>query len=225
MNRIKYATLSAITTTAVVGAAAPATADPATPEIHYSAKVIDHSVVLTTDGGTLTADHTQFHILDAAGRPLAGIPLTYQRDGKNWPIAAEITGNTATFTPLTDPSAATPDPTAHDIAIDPQSAVFNTAVSNLSTQAGVGVALGLLIGTAIGAGIGCIAGGLLVGAAAAVPTIGVLAVPGFLGGCLVTAAAAGAIGGVIGTVALGVPVAIASTLLFIDALGRQAMAN
>ncbi|WP_280407176.1 hypothetical protein [Nocardia brasiliensis] len=59
------------------------------------------------------------------------------------------------------------------------------------------------------------------GPAAAVPTIGVLAVPGFLGGCLVTGAAAAPIGAIIGTIVLGVPAAVIGGLLFAGALGKQ----
>ncbi|WP_069163469.1 hypothetical protein [Nocardia altamirensis] len=222
MGRTTFVTVL-VTVAAMIGAAGMSHAEAATSEIHYTAGVVDKSVVLTTDAGSLTTDNGRFLVNDSTGRLLVSMPLTYQRDDKVWPITATIDGNTATLTPNTDPAAAKPaPPELRDIAIDPQSTDFNTAVMNFATVAGLGVALGTLIGTTIGAGIGCVAGGALVGAAAAVPTIGVLAVPGFLGGCLVTGAAAAPIGAVIGTIALGVPAAIIGGLLFAGALGKQA---
>ncbi|MFI7002566.1 hypothetical protein [Nocardia sp. NPDC050175] len=223
MGRTTFVTVAACTVAALVGSAGTSHADPAAPEMHYTASMVDKSVVLTTDAGTLTTGDGQFLVNDRTGRVLVSMPLSYQRDNKVWPITAKIDGNTATLTPSTDPTAAHPAPAElRDIAIDPQSTDFNAAVMNFATVAGLGVALGTLIGTAIGAGIGCAAGGALVGAAAAVPTIGVLAVPGFLGGCLVTGAAAAPIGAIIGTIALGVPAAVIGGLLFAGALGKQA---
>ncbi|MFD9664286.1 hypothetical protein ACFWAY_22110 [Rhodococcus sp. NPDC059968] len=192
------------------------------PGIHYQASIVDHSVVLTTDAGTLTTQDNQFQVLDAAGNLVAGVPLTYQRDNKEWPIAAQINGNTATLTPSTNPASATPlNDTAlplTNVALDVQSPEFSLALINFGTEVALGVTLGSLIGTAIGAGIGCIAGGALIGSAVAVPSIGTLAVPGFLGGCLVTGAAAGAIGAVAGTIIVGGPVAVASAFQFYDAI-------
>lgn len=223
MGRTTFVTLAVCTVAALVGAAGTSHADPAAPEMHYTASMVDKSVVLTTDAGTLTAADGHFLVNDPSGHLLVSMPLSYQQDNKVWPITAKIAGNTATLTPSTDPVAAHPAPAElRDIAIDPQSADFNTAMMNFATVAGLGVALGTLIGTAVGAGIGCVAGGALVGAAAAVPTIGVLAVPGFLGGCLVTGAAAAPIGAIIGSIALGVPAAVIGGLLFAGAMGKQA---
>ncbi|MFI9508000.1 hypothetical protein [Nocardia sp. NPDC052566] len=207
-------------------ASATATADPAPETIGYTLRLVDKSVTLTVDAGSLTAGDGQLQLKDRTGAPVTSLPLTYQRGGAIWPIAAAIDGSTVTLTPDTAPDHAKPAqgpaPDLREIAIDPQSTAFNTALMNFSTQAGLGVSLGALIGTAIGATVGCVAGGLAVGAAAAVPTIGTLAIPGFLGGCLVTAAALGAIGAVVGTVVVGIPVAATGALLFLDALGKQA---
>ncbi|MFI6047076.1 hypothetical protein ACIA8C_36030 [Nocardia sp. NPDC051321] len=223
MGRTTLVTLAACTVAALVGAAGTSHADPATPEMHYTASMVDRSVVLTIDAGTLTTGDGKFLVNDPSGRLLVSMPLSYQQGNAVWPITAKIVGNTATLIPSIDPAAAHPAPAElRDVAIDPQSADFNTAVMNFATVAGLGVALGTLIGTAVGAGIGCIAGGALAGAATAVPTIGVLAVPGFLGGCLVTGAAAAPIGAIIGTIALGVPAAVIGGLLFAGAMGKQA---
>ncbi|MBF6329963.1 hypothetical protein IU452_15685 [Nocardia transvalensis] len=198
----------------LLGPAAGADAQAPGPEMHYSAEISGNSVVLHTDTGSLSVVDGQLRILDPTGVVVGGIPLNYQRDGKRWPIAASVHDTTAQLTPSTDPGQATPAPPPP--GLDPESDTFNDALSHFSTQVGVGAALGGLIGTVIGAGVGCLAGGLVAGATAAVPTVGVLAIPGFLGGCLVTAAAAAAIGGVAGTIAVGVPVAIAAGILFFN---------
>ncbi|WP_036530443.1 hypothetical protein, partial [Nocardia sp. CNY236] len=78
------------------------------PGIHYRANIEDDSVILHTDAGSLTTKGTQFQVLDDEGRLVAAMPLTYLKDGMEWPIAAEIDGNTAAFTPSTDPTEARP---------------------------------------------------------------------------------------------------------------------
>lgn len=130
------------------------------PGLNYTASVVDRSVVLTTDLGSLTVLGSQFQVLDPAGNIVGGIPLTYQRDGKDWPIAAKVDGRTATLTPSTDPADARPtttEPVLKDIDAA-SDALLNGAITNAFMQLSLGVALGTLIGTAIGAGIGCVAG-------------------------------------------------------------------
>lgn len=193
------------------------------PGIHYSASLVDHSVVISTDAGSLAAKDDQFQIIDAAGKAVASLPLSYQRAGLSFPIAAEIHGNTATLTPNTDPAAATPVPAETPVLEDIDATAnpnFNQALSNLTNEVAVGVAVGSLIGTAIGAGIGCIAGGALVGAGATAATIGTLTIPGAIGGCLVTGAAMGAIGAVAGTIFVGGPVAAVALFQFANELAN-----
>ncbi|MBF6330731.1 hypothetical protein [Nocardia transvalensis] len=227
MKTLTFAVVSMCAVAAVAGSAGRATADPAPESIGYSLRLVDKSVVLSVDKGSLAATDGRLELRDPSGAPAATFPLTYRRDNAVFPIAAAIDASTVTLTPDTDAAHAVPAPgpavRAQDIAIDPQSPEFNTAVMNFSTQAGLGIALGTLLGTAVGAVVGCVAGGALVGAAAAVPTIGVLAVPGFLGGCLTTAVAAGAIGAVVGNVVIGVPVAVVAAWWFFDALRTQAV--
>ncbi|MEC3914682.1 hypothetical protein [Nocardia sp. CDC160] len=242
MRTLHTVTLAAFSAAALSLTAATANATPAQSDsvprpsgLHFTAKIVGHSVEVTTDGGTLTATDGRFAVRDANGEVLDGIPLTYQRDGKSWPIAAEIHGDTATLTPGTDPAQAVPvsapapavpatltDAALHDTAIDWQSPDFNTAVMNFSTMAGLGVTLGTLIGTVVGATIGCVAGGVALAAALGTVTIGTLTIPGFLGGCLVTGAALGAIGAVIGNIFIAGPLGGIGALQFLDAMNKQA---
>ncbi|MCU1646157.1 MAG: hypothetical protein JWN03_6432 [Nocardia sp.] len=191
------------------------------PGIHYKANIVDHSVVIATDAGSLAVKDNQIQVVDGTGAAVATLPMSYQRDGKSFPIAAQIDGNTATLTPSTDPAAAqpvapgTPLLTQVDATANPN---FNQALSNLSSTVSVGVAVGSLIGTVIGAGIGCIAGGAAVALGATAISIGTLTIPGFIGGCLVTGAAMAAIGLVAGTIFVGGPVVAVGLFQFFNDL-------
>lgn len=206
------------TTSSTAGFAAAQSDSPdAQPGIQYRASLVDRSVALTTDAGSLTATHDQFRILDSSGRLAAILPLSYQRDDKVWPIAARIDGNTAILTPSTDPATAVPVPAGTptlnsiDATANPN---YNQALANLSSAATVGAAVGTLIGTAIGAAVGCVAGGALLGAGAGIPTLGTLAIPGAIGGCLVTAAAAAPLGAAVGLIAIGGPITVVALIQF-----------
>ncbi|MET9492109.1 MULTISPECIES: hypothetical protein [unclassified Nocardia] len=210
----KFAATSALVIAALGVSAGTSYADvapapAAATAIHYDTKIEGSSVVLKTDIGSLTTDDGQLQVRDPQGGVVTAVPLNFVKNGQLFPVAAQIDGNTATLTPNTDPAAALPlDPAAPlikpvDATANPN---FNQALSNLSSTVSVGVAIGSLIGTVIGAGIGCLAGGLILGAGATVATIGTLTVPGAIGGCLVTGAAAAAIGLVAGTIFIGGPV-------------------
>ncbi|MEU1204192.1 hypothetical protein [Nocardia sp. NPDC005825] len=231
-----------ITTTAALAAAALATtsmtanvavAQPesptSTPGIQYRANLVDHSVVVTTTAGSLAARDGRFEVLDRSGAAVAVLPLSYQREGLVWPIAARIDGNTATLTPGTDPAAAVPVPagtptlTSIDATANPN---YNQALANFSSAATIGAAVGTLIGTAIGAAVGCVAGGALLGAGAGIPTLGTLAIPGAIGGCLVTAAATAPLGAAVGLIAVGGPItAVALFQFFADLATPPAAVN
>lgn len=219
--------LAASASTAAIGAASTLTAhaDPEAPGIRYTARAVGDAVVLTTDSGSLDTAGDQLEIRDDAGVLRASLPLGYYQDNRRWPIAARLDGTTATLTPSVDPAAATPAPgftdQLHDVALDPESPEFTDALKNFTAIVGVGTAVGTLIGTIVGAGVGCVAGGALVGGAATIPTIGVLTIPGFLGGCLVTAIPVAALGGLIGTITFGVTALTIGGFLLGDALSKQ----
>ncbi|WP_280448725.1 hypothetical protein [Nocardia brasiliensis] len=173
MGRTTFAAVGFCVIAALTGSAATTHAQAEPAEMHYTASAVGDSVVLSTDVGALRAVDGRFEVRDPADGLVVSMPLSYQNDNKVWPITARIDGRTATLTPGTDPATARPAPAElQDIAIDPQSTDFNTAVMNFATVAGLGVALGTLIGTTIGAALGCVAGGALVGAAAAGAPLG-----------------------------------------------------
>lgn len=184
------------------------------PGIHYTANVVDNSVVLKTDAGSLTTQGTQFQILDNQGNLVAGVPLTYRKDGLEWPIAARIDGNTATLTPSTDPATAHPATMLKEVDAKTIGGVdFNTALGTAATQFGLATAIGTLIGTVVGAVLGCVAFAV-VGSAFIAP----LFFGGPLGLCLGGAAAGITLGAAAGMVLIGVPVGIAAAIQFYNSV-------
>ncbi|MGW4243016.1 hypothetical protein [Nocardia sp. NPDC004722] len=193
---------------------APAAATQAAPGINWTANVVDKSVVVKTDVGSLAARDGQFQMLDGAGNVAAAFPLAYAFKGQQFPIAAKIDGNTATLTPSTDP--ATAKPVAMLENIDAQ-ADFDSALGAAGTQFGLATGLGTLVGTLIGGVGGCVLGAI-VPAALMTPIF----VPGWVGGCLAGGAAGAALGAAAGTVLLGVPVGIASAIQFFQRINTPA---
>ncbi|MET8650831.1 MULTISPECIES: hypothetical protein [Nocardia] len=227
MKLKKFAATSALVIAAVgvtsataYAAPAPAPAPGSTiqtdvlPGIHYTANIVDNSVVLKTDAGSLTTQGSQFQVLDGQGNLVAGMPLTYLKDGMEWPIAAQVDGNTATFTPSTDVADARPATMLQPVAAqDIGGADFNTSLSVAATQFGLATGIGTLVGSLVGGVLGCVAGAVI-GAPLVVPTF----FAGPLGLCVAGAGVGIALGAAAGMIVLGVPVGIASAIQFYNAV-------
>ncbi|GAB3205911.1 hypothetical protein [Nocardia tengchongensis] len=87
---------------------------------------------------------------------------------------------------------------------------INDAYSAVGTQFGLAVGVGGLIGSMTGLVIGCPAGGIGAGTAGTFSAALAGTATGFAGGCLTGAAILGAMGGTIGSLAIGVPVGVVS---------------
>ncbi|MGO4617465.1 hypothetical protein AB4305_24180 [Nocardia sp. 2YAB30] len=213
----KGAAVAAMVISALSISAGTAAADPVqdTPDVHFQANVVDRSVVLTMDAGALTVSDNHLQFLDRHGASVATLPLTYVRGGNAMPIAAQLDGDTVTLTPSNDPADASPLSGSTAQEIDALSHPnFNAALGNFSMSMMAAATVGSLLGSAIGGGIGCVAGGVVGGATGGVVSIGLLAIPAAIGGCLVTGAALAAIGAVAGTVIVGIPALIAAGAQF-----------
>ncbi|MFE3255212.1 hypothetical protein [Nocardia sp. NPDC059229] len=209
-------------TTGTAAADAPATQErpgstistDVVPGIHYTANVVDHSVVLRTDAGRINVRGSQFEVLDADGKLAFGMPLTYQLDKKDWPIAAQVDadGKTITLTPSADPAQATP---AAEVALKPifSEDDLNDALGVAGTQIGLATAIGGMLGAAIGLAGGCIAGAV-VGTTLMPPAFLV----GAPGGCIAGAGVGAGLGTAIGTLAIGAPVTVVSLIQMYNTL-------
>jgi hypothetical protein len=213
----KGAAVAAMAISALCISAGTATADPTqeTPDVHFQANVVDRSVVLTMDAGALAVGDGHLQFIDRSGTSVATLPLTYVHGGSAMPIAAQLDGDTVTLTPSIDPADARPISAATAQEIDALSHPnYNAALGNFSMSMMAAATVGSLLGSAIGGGIGCVAGGIVGGATGGVVSIGLLAVPAAIGGCLITGAALAGMGAVAGTVIVGVPALIAAGIQF-----------
>ncbi len=196
-------TVATVALTAGFVSATQAQAAPAPADIGYQAEVVGDHVVLTTDIGSLRTSGNQFEIVDAAGKVAASIPLLYNLEDQQFPILADITGRTATLTPVQDPAVATKIVVSNavlDQATAPETRQERDmqALQTLGSQVGTAVTIGSLIGAIIGAGIGCV----------------VLIATGCLPG-LVTGAG---IGGLIGTIVVGGPALIVAAIQYFNTI-------
>ncbi|MFE3793824.1 hypothetical protein [Nocardia tengchongensis] len=196
------------------------------------ARIVDRSVVLRTDLGTFRTTTDQLQILDPQGVVVGAIPLTITKQDTTYPIDARIDGDSATLTP--SPDRARPvsteerriaaelhaaaetqaeGPVAQQIA-DPDSFEdrMNTVFQNVNNELTVALAVGTLLGAVIGAPLGCVLLGAGQGLAVGALTLGTLAIPGAVTGCLEGAVAGAGIGVVVFNLLVGVPAVLASAV-------------
>ncbi|WP_227985020.1 hypothetical protein [Nocardia spumae] len=217
----KFVATAAMLVAAVGVAAGTASADPAAPaapeSVHYKANVVDdNKAVVKTDGGSMDVEDGVFKIKAANGTVLAGTPLNFRVDDFEFPIAADISGNTATLTPQYDMAHAVYKPVAlpfEDSApwktpYDREVAAFTRMKDTIAT----GATIGTLVGGLGGAAAGCVAGAALgIVATGALATLFGL---GPLGGCVAGAAAVGFLGVIAGQLFVTAPVAIGAVIQY-----------
>ncbi len=207
----KLAAVSALVIAGMVSTAATSTAVPTqTPDetIGYTARAVDGAAVITTDAGSLDIADGQFRVLSNTGKVVADVPLSYHLDDKVFPIAASISGNTATLTPVLP---------RHEVAaFKSQEDRDKAAFDNMRNQIGFGVTIGAIVGTVVGAAVGCVVGGVV-----AAPTAIFTAVFGPLAGCVVAGAAMAPVGALGGTLLIAGPVAAVSAIQYFTVVNER----
>lgn len=196
----KFAVSALLAATFGAAAAAPAgAADPAAP-VGFTATATDGTAIVSTDAGSLSVKGDMLEIADATGKVVLGTPLTLRVDDFVFPIAATVSGNTATLTPQVDLQHAAYKPVA--LPFENQ-APWKTeyereqaAWARLTSTITMGVAVGALVGGLTGAAAGCVIGGVVGATAAAATIVGMF-------GPFLPAAAVGCLGGIIAVGALG----------------------
>ncbi|MET9492110.1 hypothetical protein [Nocardia sp. NPDC006630] len=187
------------------------TIDQLVPSIHWNAEIQGDSVVLTTDAGSLTTVDDQFRMLDNKGGLVTAFPLSFIKDGLQYPIKAAIDGLRATLTPNLDPAAARAvDLPVHEVV---QQKAFDDAVGAAGAQFGVITAIGTMVGTLVGAIGGCALGAFL-----GTPVL----LPGWIGGCITGALIGIPLGAAAGLVLTGVPAAIVVGIGFFQRINDPA---
>ncbi|AYF77160.1 hypothetical protein D7D52_28840 [Nocardia yunnanensis] len=233
MRLNKFAATSALVIAALGVTAGTVNAAPATDAnapINYTATTTDTNAIIRTDAGSLVVENGNFEIKAANGTVVAGVPLQLKVDDFTFPIAADISGNTATLTPQVDMDHATYTPLAKDVALpyedqapwksdyDREQAAWNRMKDTIS----VGATIGTLVGGIGGAGVGCVLGGIVGAGAAAAAIVGLFGpfVPAAILGCLGGMAAIGFLGTLAGQLFVTAPVAIAAAIQYFTTINQ-----
>ncbi|MET8653182.1 hypothetical protein [Nocardia aurea] len=226
--KVKLTVTSALLIAALGAATGSAGAAPQSDSVGFSAVAENNSTVITTDAGSLAADNGVFTVKAADGTVVAGTELAFRVDEFVFPIAARITGNTATLTPQLDLDHATYKPVAlpyEDQA--PWKTEYEREVaawSRMTTTIAMGATIGTLVGGLGGAAVGCVLGGVL-GAGVASATIAGLFgpfIPAAAVGCVGGIATIGFLGTLVGQILVTAPVAIAAAAQYFTTINSPA---
>lgn len=194
--------------------------------MHFTANTAGPAAIINTDAGSMVVDGDTFEIRADNGAVLAGAPLRFRVDDFEFPIAVDISGNTATLTPQLDMAQAVYQPVAMPFE---DKAPWNSeydreqdAFSRLGKTIALGAPIGALVGGLGGAAVGCVLGGLSGAAIASATLIGMFGpfLPVGAIGCIAGVIALGSLGTVVGTLLVGIPVAIAAVIQYYTTINQ-----
>ncbi|MET7773063.1 hypothetical protein [Nocardia sp. NPDC005366] len=232
MRMRKLAVVAALLTVATGVATGTAGAAPEVEPapVNFTARSTDTQSIITTDSGSIVVEDDTLKIKAADGTVVAGTVLKLRLDEFELPIAAQISGNTATLTPQLDVAKAVYKPVAlpyEDKA--PWKNEYDREVAawtRLTSTIAAGATIGTLVGGLTGGAVGCVLGGV-VGAGLAAGTIVGLFGP-FIGGaalgCVAGLAAVGFLGTLIGQILVTAPVAIAAAIQYFTTINAPFVA-
>ncbi|MFI6870826.1 hypothetical protein [Nocardia sp. NPDC050406] len=219
MRMRKFAAVAALVVAALGAATGTAGAAPEQTDagvVNYTATNTEQHTVIKTDAGSLAVEDGVFKVKAADGTVVAGTELNFRVDDFVFPIAAEISGRTATLTPQFDEAHAQYKPVALPFENQaPWKSEYEREVAawtRLTSTISAGATIGTLVGGIGGAAVGCI-GGALAGAALTAPLLTIFG-SGPLAGCLAGAAAFGFLGTLAGQIFVTAPVAIAAAVQY-----------
>ncbi|GAB4588014.1 hypothetical protein [Nocardia sp. IFM 10818] len=202
----------AVATTVTAGAshAAPQADSVEADAISYTLTNSETNTIIRTDAGSMVVEDGVFKVKAANGATVAGTELKFRVDEFEFPIAAEISGNTATLTPKFEIDKAVYKPVAlpyEDKA--PWKSEYDREVaawSRMTSTIALGASVATLVGGIGGAAVGCVIGGIA-GAALTGP-LALMFGAGPLAGCLIGASSLGFLGTLAGQIFVTAPVAI-----------------
>ncbi|NKY24713.1 hypothetical protein [Nocardia gamkensis] len=208
------------------GHAVAAAPDAGSEVVNYTATTSAEGVVVQIDSGSLQAENGVFEIEATDGTLLAGTPLEFRVDDFVFPIAADISGRTATLTPLFDLEHATYRPVALPFE---DSAHWRTpyerevaAFTRLKDTIATGAAIGTVVGGLGGGLVGCVLGGIAGATVAAATIVGMFGpfIPAAAVGCLGGILAVGALGTLAGQLFITAPVAVAALVQYFSTVNQ-----
>ncbi|WP_433723174.1 hypothetical protein ACQP0C_23640 [Nocardia sp. CA-129566] len=227
MKKTTAASTLLVAATVTALGAGPVTAAPPDPDtITYTATTTEHSTVLTTTAGSMVAENGVFTIRADNGTILAGTELSFRIDDFVFPIAADITGRTATLTPQLDARHARYAPVA--LPFEDQAPWKNSydreqaAWARMTTTITTGATIGTLIGGIGGAAVGCLIGGIAGATVASAAIVGLFGafLPAAAIGCLGGIVAIGALGTIAGQLLITAPVAILAAAQYFTTINQ-----
>ncbi|MEV6557133.1 hypothetical protein AB0M22_15535 [Nocardia sp. NPDC051756] len=228
----KFAATSALLIAALGVTAGTVNAAPAVDDapINFTSQATDTQSVISIDSGSLVVEDEALKIKAANGTTVAGTPLKFRLDDFEFPLAADISGRTATLTPQLEMDKATYKPVAlpfEDKApwkteYDREQAAFNRMKDTIA----MGATIGTLTGGLGGAAVGCVLGGALGGVIVGGTIVGLFGpfVGGIIAGCLAGAAAVGALGTIAGQIFVTAPVAIGAVIQYFTTINQPFVA-
>ncbi|MEU0545516.1 hypothetical protein ABZ319_37150, partial [Nocardia sp. NPDC005978] len=164
--KIKMFALSAaaVSSMLAVGAstahAAPAPEANADGAINYAVTTTGEHAVINTDAGSLVVEDGVFKVKADNGVTVAGTELSVRVDDFVFPIAADITGRTATLTPRLDLAHAVYQPVALPFENSaPWKSEYDREVaawSRMTSTISLGASIATLVGGIGGAALGCV---------------------------------------------------------------------
>lgn len=216
LGKLTTVALLPIVTTAAVGVAsgnARSAPDQDSATVGYRATTSRESVLIETDLGSLVAEDGVFRVKARGGTDLAGAELSFRVDDFIFPIAARISGHTATLTPQFDLAHAIYQPVEQPFEdgapwqtpYDRERAAWDRMTSTIA----LGATIGTVVGGIGGAAVGCLLGGLAGAGIAAATIVGMFGpfLPAAAIGCLGGIVAVGALGAVAGQLLIAAPIA------------------
>lgn len=216
MKLTKLALAAGTVCVTLATATGTASANPAEADapVNYTATTTEQATVISTDAGSLVVEDGVFKVKSGTGVTLAGTELSFRVDEFVFPIAADISGRTATLTPKFDLEHASYQPVAlpyEDKA--PWKSEYDREVAAWSRMTGtisLGASIATLVGGIGGAGIGCVLGGIAGATVASATIVGMFGpfIPAAAVGCLGGIMAIGALGTLAGQILVTAPVAI-----------------
>lgn len=213
-------------TAGTAGAAPEAPADQGV--INYAATTTDTSTIIRTDAGAMVVEDGVFKIKAANGTTVAGTELKFRVDDFEFPIAANISDNTATLTPEYTIDKAVYKPVnlpfenqaPFKSEYDREQAAWKRMIDTIS----MGGTVATLAGGLGGAAVGCLVGGAVGLAASAALTAMFGALGGTVLGCLAGITTVGFLGTLAGQIFITAPVAIIAAFNYFTTINQPFVA-
>ncbi|WP_068067535.1 hypothetical protein [Nocardia xishanensis] len=194
--------------------------------IGFTAHATDTAAIIEIESGAMVVEDDALKIKAADGTVVAGTPLKFRLDDFEFPIAAAISGRTATLTPQLSPDRAVYQPVAlpfEDKA--PWKSEYEreqAAWARMGSTIAMGVSIGTLVGGIGGGAVGCLLGGIVGATVASATIVGLLGpfIPAAAVGCVGGIIAAGALGTLAGQIFVAAPVAVGAIIQYFTTINQ-----